>query len=181
MFKEKISFSVQMTVKEVYRFTMHHVYHRLSGVFACSISLAAFITLLVAFETLTEQSRAILIMLSIWLIFVEPVVLYIRSRGQVKRNKTYRQPLNYEIDKQGITVSQGEIEQTIAWGNLLQIIETKTQYLVYSSKINAFIFPKDAIGEECSAFEQMVLLYTKDTNVKLKGAIKKHKSLEKEG
>ena len=163
MVKEKIQFSVQMTAGEVYKFTMYHMYHGLSGIFGICTS----------FDSLTEQSKAILILVAMWFVIIDPVILIFRSRSQVKRNKSYQKPLNYQMNQDGITVSQDELEQTMAWNNLMKIVETKTQFLVYSSRVHAFVFPKKAVGESCDAVREMLIQYTEGSSVRLKGKIKK--------
>lgn len=173
MVKEKITFSVQMTVKKVYAFTMYHVYHGLSGIFGVCLSLVALINLIVSFDTLSDQNKTILTFVAAWFIILEPVVMLQRAKSQVKRNKAYQKPLNYQLDGSGITVFQDDETQTIAWEKLIKIVKTRSQYLVYSSKIHAFVFPKKDVGAECDALDAMILYYTKDTNVKRKGSFSK--------
>lgn len=173
MTKKEIKFSVQMTVKEIYKFTMYHVYHSSSGVFGVILSIIAWIVLLTSFSTLSDQSRTILFLVAAWFIIFDPVILFFRSRGQVKRNKTYQKPLNYCVNQEGITVSQGEEKQTVAWENFIKVIETKSQFLVYSSRVHAFIFPKKDIAKECDTLRELLQEYTKNTNAKLKGSLKR--------
>lgn len=180
MNKEKIEFSVKMTAKEVYRFMMYHVYHGLSGIFGVCVSLIALIFLFVSFDSMPDQTRAILILVAAWFVIIDPIILFFRSRGQVKRNKSYQKPLQYRLDESGVTVSQDELEQTVPWENLMKIIETKTQYLVYSSKVHAFVFPKEAVGENSDALEWMVLYYADGADIRLKRPSKKQKNSEEE-
>ena len=114
-----------------------------------------------------------MILVALWFVIIDPVILIFRSRSQVKRNKSCQKPLNYQLNQDGITVSQDEIEQTMAWDNLMKIVETKTQFLVYSSRVHAFVFPKKAVGESCDVVREMLLQYTEGSNVRLKGMIKK--------
>lgn len=173
--EEKIQFSVQMTAGEVYRFTLYHLYHKFSGIFGICLSLTAFIILIASFDSLTDQSRVVLTLVALWFTILAPVILFFRSKGQVKRNKAYQKPLNYQLDCAGITVSQDDVKQTIEWENLMKIIETKSQFLIYSSNIHAFVFPKKAIGEKCSILRGMLIGYTKGTRVRFKGIKKQRK------
>lgn len=174
MVKEKITFSVQMTVKDVYMFTMYHVYHSFSGRFGFCLSLVALVNLILSFDSLSDQNKTILTFVAAWFTVLEPVRMFWRARKQVKRTPAYNQPLHYMLDESGITVSQNDESQTIAWENLVKIVKTSSQYLVYSSKIHAFIFPRKDIGMACDALDAMVLYYTKDTNVRRKGSFPKH-------
>ena len=174
MEEKEVSFSVQMTVKELYRFIMYHAYHKFSGIFGILLAVFAAIALATSYEQLTEQTRAVLILVMIWFIVLDPVILYSRARGQVKRNKAYKQPLDYKADKAGITISQGEQQQMVEWEKFFKVVDTKTQFLVYSNPVYAFIFPKCQMGEEDSRnFRQLVLVCTKDTRVRLKGLLMK--------
>ena len=170
---DKIAFSVQMTPKEIFRFMCYHVYSKLSGIFGVLLSMVACIILVVSFPELTDQSRTILILIAIWFLILYPVMLYTRSSGQVKRNPIYQKPLHYVIERSGITISQEENEQMVSWEQITTVVETKYQYLFYSSRIHAFIFPKEMIGVESDVFNQKVCGYIEDKQIRLKGAIKK--------
>ena len=170
MEEKKISFSVQMTTTELYRFKLYHAYHKFSGILGVILSIVSVFVLLTSFVKLTEQTRAVLILVAVWFILFEPVKFYVHARGQVKRNKVYKELLNYAIDETGISISQDEQQQMVEWKQLFKIVETKKQFLVYSGPMYAFIFPKSQMGEEsCEKFRKLVLENTKDTRVQLKG------------
>ena len=170
MEQKSVSFSVQMTVKELYRFIMYHAYHKVSGIFGIILSVVAAVILLVSYTDLSEQTRAVLTLIAVWFIFLDPVILYFRARGQVKRNKVYKHPINYMVDEHGITISQDEQQQVVEWERFIKIVETRYQFLVYSGPMYAFIFPKAELGEECSQkFKMLAINSTSNTHVKLKG------------
>lgn len=170
MNQKEITFSVQMTPVEIFRFTMYHSYHKLSGLIGIFLSLAAVIILICRFGDLNDQDRTVLIIVALWFTILEPLMLLSRAKSQVKRNKTYQAPLDYKLDETGITVSQNDAQQTIAWDSLLKIVETKKQFLVYSSRIHAFIFPKKSIGTDCDAVKELMIDYAKTYNIPVKGA-----------
>lgn len=172
MNKENVAFSVQMTPGEVFKFTIYHSYHKLSGIVGVCLSLLALLLLVTSFSELTDQNKTVLTIVALWFTILEPLTLFGRARTQVRKNKAYQKPLHYQMNQDGITVSQDEEQQTIPWNNLMKIVETKSQYLVYSSKIHAFVFPKKALGDECRTVEDIMVYYTKDTTVKLIGRIK---------
>ena len=65
MEEKEVSFLVQMTVKELYRFIMYHAYHKFSGIFGILLAVFAVIALVTSHEQLTEQTRAVLILVII--------------------------------------------------------------------------------------------------------------------
>ena len=171
--ENSVSFSVLMTAKEVFRFSLHHSYFKLSGFIGMMMSLTALVMLLISFSELGDQNKAVLIMVSLWFTVFEPLTLWSRAKSQAKKNPAYKKPLHYTLNKEGITVSQDEQSQSIPWDRIVKVVETHKQYLVYSSKIHAFIFPKASVGEKCDDFERMVLEFTKGTNVKVSSGMKK--------
>ena len=126
------------------------------------------------FAELTDQSKTMLILVATWFLVLYPVMLYSRSASQVKRNPVYQQPLEYTIDSEGITVAQEEEAQTVDWEQIILIVETGTQYLFYSTRVHAFIFPKSSIGMEETEFNKRIHDLLGERKIRLKGAIKKH-------
>ncbi len=164
--KKSYTFSVQMTVKEVFRFSIHHSYCKASGIIGLLMSVISLVVLLACFHDLGDREKAVLLIVALWFTILEPLTIYTRAKGQVKRNPTYKKPLNYTLDQEGITVSQDEQSQSIAWNQLMKIVETKTQYLVYSSKVHAFVFPKSSLGDSREEIKQFMIASTRDFPVK---------------
>ena len=172
---EGIRFSVQMTWKEIYKFTMRHNYFSLAGIIGTFLSTAALVVLIAYFGQLSDRDKTVLTIVAIWFLVFLPVRLFFKAKTQVKLSKAYAKPLNYHVNERGITVSQEEESQTIEWKQLFKIVETKSQYIVYSNRINAFIFPKSSIGNESDELGNKMAEYSKDTRVKLVGGMKKRK------
>lgn len=172
--ENSVSFSVLMTAKDIFRFSIHHSYCKLSGIIGLILSLGAFVTLFTSFSSLGDSNKAVLLVVGLWFTVFEPVTLWSRSRSQAKRNPAYKMPLCYTINEEGITVSQEEQSQSISWDRIVKVVKTSKQYLVYSSKIHAFVFPKESMGNQCEAFEDIVMEYGKKSGAKVSGKIKKH-------
>lgn len=177
MEKDAITFSVQMTEKEVYRYTLYHVYHSFSGVFGLCLSAIAIVNLVLNFNEMSDQIKTIMIIIALWSTVLDPLMMKSRCKSQFKRTKAYQKPLQYRIDVDGVTVSQDEASQTLAWDQLLRIVETKSQFLMYSSRVHAFVFPKSMMDGQESDMRCIVVHNTLDTNVRLKGKIKKLRNL----
>lgn len=173
MEKDSITFSVQMTEKEVYRYTLYHTYHRFSGMLGLCLAAIAVLNLVMNFQDMSDQAKTIMIIIALWPTVLDPLMMKSRCKAQVKRNKAYQKALQYCIDADGITVSQNEESQTIAWDKLMKIVETRTQFLVYSSRIYAFVFPKSMMNGQEDDMRRIVIQNTLNTNVKLKGRIRK--------
>lgn len=167
------TFSVQMTAKEVFRFSLHHSYFKVSGIIGVLMSVASLLTFILFFHDLGDQNKAVLLVVALWFTVLEPMAIYTRAKGQAKRNPTYKKPLIYTLNQEGITVSQDEQSQSIEWNQLMKIVETSSQYLVYSSKVHAFVFPKASMKEQQEEIEKFMVECTKDTKVKVSSSMKK--------
>lgn len=173
--KKPITFSVQMTWKEIYKFTMYHTYHSFAGILGVILSIMALANLILSFDKLSDQSKTIMTIVAAWFLIFEPLRMLMRSKSQMKLSKAYKKPLNYIVNEEGITVSQDEESQTIEWKQLFKIVETKSQFLVYSNRINSFIFPKNSLDGQVDYLGTVMAEYSKDTKVKLLGGMKKRR------
>lgn len=169
MEQNSISFSVQMKAMELFQFKLYHVYHGFSGVVGILLTLIAAVMLAVDFKNMVPQSRAVMILVILWFVVIDPLRFLANSGKQMKLNKVYQEQLQYQLDESGITVSQNETTQTIGWDNLVKIVETKHQFIVYSSKIHAFIFPKQDIGAQCDLMRKVLVSYGTAKRITMKG------------
>ncbi len=165
MEQDTISFSVQMTVKDVYRFNMYHVYHSVSGLVGLLLSLLALGNLIISFDSLTDQGKTIMTIVALWFTVLEPIMVYRRAKKQVKKIKSYHKPLHYTIGEQGITVSQDEESQTMEWNRLRRIVKTRQQILIYSSRVHAFIFPRTAWQDQEQKMQSLLKRYAADNGI----------------
>lgn len=173
MERRPISFSVQMTWKEIYKFTMYHTYHSFAGILGVILSVMALTNLIISFDKLSDQSKTIMTIVAAWFLIFEPLRMLVRSKSQMKLSKAYKKPLNYIVNEEGITVSQDEESQTIEWKQLFKVVETKSQFLVYSNRINSFIFPKNSLEGQVDELGNAIAEYSKDTGIKRLGGMKK--------
>lgn len=52
------------------------------------------------------------------------------------------------MNDEGIEIVQGEEKAQCGWKNILKVCSSKKNVLIYSGKRNAFVLPKEAIGEQ---------------------------------
>ena len=82
-----IEFDVELTAKDLYRFSMRHTYSGVSGIFGVVISLACWIILAVRFGALDTTAKLALFIIGCLFTIVQPVMLYGKSAAQAKQNK----------------------------------------------------------------------------------------------
>lgn len=153
--KKEIKFKVLVKVPYMYDFLMKNAYQGIKGIAGIIISLGALILYLKGFGGDDSFLNALLIIVAAMMV-LNPFYLYYKAYKQVKLNKSFQEPLDYTINKEGITVGQGDEEGLIPWEAVATVIETRKSLLVYTSKRSAFIFPKDELAEEYDAFKQII-------------------------
>lgn len=141
--EKEIEFDVQMDAKILYDYLVYHSY---SGAFTIMASCIGALGILVGLN----MNYPIYILLGVLIIFYTPVNLKFAAARNMTLNETYKKPLHYSVDGQGISVSQGELEETISWDKCTKAVSTRQSILVYTGKKNAFVFPRKQLGDNLS-------------------------------
>ncbi|MBQ8799134.1 MAG: YcxB family protein [Lachnospiraceae bacterium] len=143
----EVKFSVRVTVKDMFAFLMHHSYRGVSLLADAIVTFGAIGLLVAGFGKGDPVKTVALIFVALLFTVVHPLQLYNRARKQVKGNEVFNLPLDYVLTDEGITLSQGEQSQSITWGDVYQVKEYKSQILVYTGRVYAFVWPKSALAE----------------------------------
>lgn len=157
---EEIRFNVKMKVKTMYRFLMYHGYAGISGIINLIISGGALALLIAGVGEGTTSKVALVIVAALFTI-INPLYLYYKAAKQVKLTPMFAQPLAYQINDGGLTVSQGEEELKVAWEELRKVVETKRDFYIYLSLTRAYIFPKEDLAGKEDALRKAIKTHTK--------------------
>ena len=145
---EKYNFATQITVMDMFKFQLRHCYICLSGLFAILISLACFVILFFTYDDNLYTSNTMLFLGGMLFTVIQPFMLLWKSYKIIALTPTFRLPLNYQIDEEGVHVSQNDETADLEWEGVIKVIETKTQLVIYNSPKNGFILPKKQISKE---------------------------------
>ncbi len=85
-----------------------------------------------------------------------PVTLWIRSAQVAALSPAFKNPLHYRLDDEGLTVSQGENEETISWNDCVKAVSTTRSVLVFTSRTGATIFPRNQLGDKMPLIIQCI-------------------------
>lgn len=140
---KQITFNVDLKSKDLYAFTMRHTYRSISGVFGLFISLASLIVCGVMFFELSNSTRLALLFVGLLFTAIQPAMLYLKCRKQIKLSKSINAPLSYTLSEKGIRISQKEESAEVKWYEVRKAVFAKKGIYVYMSPIRAFIFPSD--------------------------------------
>lgn len=142
-----VKFSVQMTEKYMYDFLLYSYYTRLSGLLSAAVGVLALgngITLLLD-DSMTQS--LIWFFLAIFLLVMTPLNMKSKAKLQVTQSEMFKNPLEYELNDEGVVIRQGEQEAMVAWGEMMKAVSTQKSVILYITKIRAIILPKECMGE----------------------------------
>ena len=156
---------VKLTVKieagDLYDYMLRHSYNSPAGILGSAFGAA-----LVIFS-LASRQWVFLVLGAVMLLYL-PWSLFIRSRKQILSNPSFQEPLQYTLDENGLTISQGEEEAKMAWGDMYKAVSTGRSIILYTSRVNATIFPKRELGDQKAAVIEMVSKHMPPAKVKIR-------------
>lgn len=141
-----VEFDIQIGSKDLFNFMLRHNYASLQGILGVMISLAALIYMIADRENMYPAKLIALIVIALLFTVVNPLMLRFKAVQQVKRNKTFAIPIHYALTEAHLVISQKEEQVEIPWDSILKVKDTGRSYVVYVSRIRAFIWPKAQIA-----------------------------------
>lgn len=156
---------VKLTVKieagDLYDYMLRHSYNSPAGILGSAFGAALIIF------ALASKQWAILVLGIVMLVYL-PWTLFIRSRKQILSNPSFQEPLQYTLDDKGLTISQGEEEAEMPWEDMYKAVSTGRSIILYTSRVNATIFPKRELGDQRAAVIEMISTHMSPAKVKIR-------------
>lgn len=143
-----IEFDITLTPKDMYRFNMYQTYTGFQGWFSVIISVFLFVVAGLTFGEVTGTRTLLYVLLGILFLIYMPVTLYLRSKHNIAVSEVLKHPLHFSVGEKGFTVSQKEESAELPWEQIYKMVGTKSNVLVYSSRINAYIIPRAQLGDK---------------------------------
>lgn len=159
----KIMFKVQMTTQYMFDFMLQHIYRSFQGIFSILAGLGV-LTLFICTLGKTDTVYSLCyLFFGIFFLLYLPFSLWSKAKRQVKLTPMFKKPLEYEVDQRGIRTSQDEQSEFVPWKNVQKVINSKLCVIVYISKVRAFVWPKEAIGDR---YDQLLEMMKKNASAK---------------
>ncbi len=142
-----LKFDITLTAEDMYRFNMYQTYSGFHGWFSIAFSILIFVVAGVTCGKIEAAYTALYIVFGIVFLVYPPVSLYLRSKRTLAMSEVLRGTLHYEVDEEGLHVSQKEESALLPWEQIYKMVATKHNVLVYSSRINAYVIPRAQLGK----------------------------------
>ncbi len=158
---DMIKLTVKIEAGDLYDYMLRHSYNSPAGIIGSALAAVAILYAL-------ASRYWMLLVLGIVLLVYLPWTLFIRSRRQVLNNPGFQEPLQYTLNDQGLTVSQGEEEAVMAWEDMYKAVSTGRSIILYTSRVSATIFPKRQLGDQKAAVIEMISTHMPPAKVKIR-------------
>lgn len=161
----KIEFDVKMTTSKMYDYMLRHVFTTFAGIVGEVLGLL----LIAGFFVYTTGNRWLYLVMGIVVVLYQPVSLYVRAKKQVESNEVFKEPLHYILDDKGITVTSGENSDSLEWNKMYKAVSTTKSVILYTTRINACIFPKEDMKDQKDDIIKMICTHMDPKQVNIKG------------
>ena len=157
-----LEFDVKVTPGVLYDYMLFHTYTSASGLIGSAVGALMVVTFFMGYGVLFLIGGAVILAYLPW-------TLFIKSRQQYLSHPAFKNPLHYQMDEKGVTVAQNGERQSQSWENMYKAVSTPRSLILYTSPVNASIFPKKDLGEKALSVTQMISTHMPPKKVKIRG------------
>lgn len=157
----ELEFDVKINTSVLYDYMLYHTYTSFSGLFGSVVGAL----LIVAYGL---NSNLYFLAAGLVVLLYIPWTLFFRAKKQVLANPAFKNPLHYKMTEEGVTVSQGEFEEFREWDGMFKANASNKSIFLYTSKINAWIFPKKDLDNRKDDIIKMISTHMTPDKVKIK-------------
>ena len=158
----EVGFETRITPGDLYDYMLHHSYSSMSGL------LGTMVGALMIVGFFMNMDNVLLLIVGIVVLAYLPWNLFLKSRQQALNNPAFRKPLIYLLDEEGIHVSQDDVTQMQKWEDMVKAVSTRNSIIVYTSRMNACIFPRRDMGEKSGKVIEMISTHMAPAKVKIR-------------
>ena len=156
-----LEFDVKVDSKVLYDYMLHHTYGSFQGVLGTAVGAIMLIGFVVT-------GYVIWLIAGIVLLVYLPWTLFLKSKQQMINTPAFQNPLHYKMTEEGVEISQGEVKEFQKWEHMLKATSTGKSIILYTSAVNACIFPRKDLKEKEVAVIEMISKHLPPAKVKIR-------------
>lgn len=164
----RVNIKVKMTVKAMFEFLLYHNYANVPGITGFLLGFVCLGLGVNAYGKGDSRQIFLFLFLGVMILVVNPIMLWTKAAKQVKTIPMFKEPISYEFSKDGIVISQNEVSETLMWDKVAKVVEVKNVYIIFISRIRAFILTKESVGTDTQVFKEIVKENLETRRVRLK-------------
>lgn len=132
----------------MFDFLLQHIYRSIRGKVSLLVGLATIPLCIVTWNDVGRMFSVCYIFFGVFFLILQPMGLWHRAKRMVQETPVYRVPFTYKVDQTGITTIQKDQTAHADWSQVEKVIDSHLCLYVYISKVNAYVWPKAAIGKD---------------------------------
>ena len=165
----KVSFDIKLTVKDLYKFNIMQAYKGMQGFLSILLPILVFAYAVSSFGKVSFGSSMVYVGLGIMFLLYVPLSLWTRVKKIMNdSNNAISKTLHYDFEEELIRVSVEDENVEFKWENIFQMKSTKDMVLVYTIRINAYILPKEQLGESYALLSELAHKKLEKYRIKMK-------------
>lgn len=138
----ELEFDVKIDAGILYDYMLHHTFTSFAGVVGAAVG-----ALMVVGFVMT--GKVLYLIAGLVILLYQPGSLFLKAKRQAA-NPAFKASLHYRFTEEGVEVSQGEAKEFQAWDTMYKAVSTGKSIVLYTSRINACLFPRRDL-RECQA------------------------------
>jgi hypothetical protein len=158
----KIEFDVKMTVPVMYDYMMYYT------VTSTQFWLVIAISVILGCSFAVSRNPIHLIA-AVVVLFYLPVERYFQAAKQVKLNPVFKETLHYTLDEEKLSLDVMEEHMDAAWDTIAKVRSTKKNLILYTNRVAATIFPREALGDDYGRVVELIRNGVPSDRVRIKG------------
>lgn len=151
----EVSFDIQLQPKDLFRFNMYQTYTTTQGPTSIILAIVVIVMSVVSFRSGEIGYGLLYVAAAVLFIVYIPASLWTRAKATMKKNEVLAGKLHYQISQKGIEVFSGEESGLLPWDSIYKMISNKNQVLIYSNRVNAYIIPREQLGDKYEVLKEI--------------------------
>ncbi len=157
----ELDFDIKMSAPVLFDYFMRHTYTGTQGLVGLGIGIAVLVYGIYMQNPIYMGAAAVILLYL-------PFTLFLRAIGQCNTNPAFKAPIHYHMDETGVVVSQNGTSQSLRWELVQKAVATGTSIIIYTSPVNAWIFPKKELGEKTDDLIRLIVKCMPEEKVRFK-------------
>lgn len=163
-----VQFDIKLTSQDMYRFNLYQIYSGLHGWVSVFAAMILWVMAVRTYGEVAMKYTVFYIVFGVVFLFYLPVTLYMRSKHSIAASEVLSGVLHYEVGETGFRVSQGEASAELKWEQIYRVVATKHNVLVYSNRVNAYVIPREQLGESYAPLAELANAKLEKYRVKMR-------------
>lgn len=145
--EQSVDITINMTKTAMFKFMMINSFKSM-GILIWGISFVALILLPVSIF-MNELKVAAVMGIIVFMNFISKPIRFKRNAHlQIERNDTFKHPIKYSFNSEGVFISQFVGDGNITWDHFIRVVDRGDLILLYITDSQAFIIIKNQIQKD---------------------------------